>query len=887
MPLLRNIASGLRSLFQKQRADRELDEELRGFMEMAAEESMKQGSSEKDALRAVRLERGSVDGAKEVVRAAGWESFLETFWQDLSYGIRMLRKSPGFTAAAVLTLALGIGANSTIFSWISSTLLNPIPGVAHTSRIVSVMRGERSDHPSPPFSYLDYRDLRDYNRTFTGLLAYHDDYMSLTGAGKPERVYGALTSWNYFDVLAVHPILGRAFLPSDEQPGVAVAVISYALWQTHFGRDSSVIGKTLRINLHPYRIIGVAPQDFQGCKSGIRSDIWIPLGMDRLVWGSNRPEERGTFWLNVLGRLRPGLTAAQAQADLNLLMRQIVEHSPDAHRGNSNQISLDPLWRSPFGANVYLYETLPMLLCLAIVLLLLACANVANLLLVRSVARRRELAIRLAIGATRAQLVRQLFLESLLLGLAGGAVAIVMTLWTSRSLVRLVPPNTLPLTLDAHVDLRVLLVTAAASILAVLIFGILPALRSSGLPVQTVLKEESGSVSTAFHKGRLSSGLVVAQIAFSLLLLICAGLFTRSLENAQYSDPGFDPSHILVASYELSPAGYTRETYVAFDRQLIAKLAALPGVKSVTLADFSPLSFTIHTDYLEVGGYVPQPRESMEISRAVVGPDYFHVMGTSLISGRDFTGADGPGAQPVAIVNQAFVDRYWPGQNAIGKRVKDDEWLTVVGVARNAKYRLLTYPPEPIVYLPLYQSYHSTQDTVIHLRALGDPQAMAFPVERAVHQLNPDLPLFDVNPMTVTMQMGVLFQRIAAVFAASYGLLAMLLAAVGIYGVVAYATRQRTHEIGIRMALGAQPQDISRVILGQGLKLLVIGVAVGLALSLALTRLATSLLYGVSATDPMTFASVAALLVLVALLACYIPARRAMKVDPMVALKYE
>ena len=854
---------------------------------MAAEERMKEGGSQKDALRAVRLERGSVEAAREVVRSAGWESVLETSWRDLCYALRMLRKSPGFAVVAILTLALGIGANSTIFSWISSTLLNPIPGVTHTADLVTVMRGEWSDHATPPFSYLDYRDLRDDNRGFAGLLAYHDDFMSLTGVGKPERVYGALTSWNYFGVLGIHPILGRGFLPSEEQPGAAVAVISYALWQTHFGRDSSVIGKTLRINRHPYTIIGVAPPEFQGCKPGLRSDIWIPLGVDRLVWGANRPEDRATFWLNVLGRLRPGVTGAQAQADLNVLMRQIVEHSPDAHRGTANQITLDPLWRSPFGVNAYFYETLPMLLGLAFVLLLLACANVANLLLVRSVARRRELAIRLAIGATRAQLVRQLLVESLILGLAGGVVAIVMTFWTSGSLADLVPPNTLPLTLNAHVDHRVLLVTAAVSILAALIFGILPAVRSSSLRVQTVLKEEAGSVSMAFHKSRLSSGLVVAQIAFSLLLLICAGLFTRSLENAQHSDPGFNPNHVLVASYELSPAGYNRETYVAFDRQVIAKLGALPGVQSVTLADFSPLSFTIHSDYLEIEGYVPQPHESMEISRAIAGPNYFHVMRTSLISGRDFTDADGPGAQLVAIVNQAFADRYWSGQNAIGKRVKDQEWLTIVGVARNAKYRLLTYPPEPVIYLPLYQAYRSTQDTVIHLVAFGDAQAMAFPVERAMHELNPDLPLFDVNPMTVTMQFGTIFQRISAVFAGSYGLLAMLLAAVGIYGVVAYTTHQRRREIGIRMALGAKKPDIFRLVLGQGLRLALAGLAIGVALSFVLTRFLKSALYGVGATDALTFAAVAIVLTAVTLAACYIPARRAMRVDPMIALRYE
>jgi predicted permease len=802
----------------------------------------------------------------------------------------MLAKSPSFTLIAVLTLALGIAANSTILSWMSATLLNPIPGVRHTSDLVAVMRGDRSDHPSPPFSYLDLRDLRERTHTFSGLLGYHDDYMTLTGAAKPERIYGALTTTNYFDVLRLHPILGRAFRPEEEQKlnGAAVVVIGYSVWQNHFGLDPHILGKTIQLNRHLYTVIGVTPREFRGCKTGLRTDIWIPLTMDHDVWGANRPEDRGTFWLNVLGRLRPGVTHSQAQAELNLLMQQIAERFPNEHRDSPNQISFDPLWRSPFGVNGYLYKIFPMLLGLAAVLFLLACANVANLLLVRSIARRREIAIRLAMGASRAQLIRQFLIESVLLGLLGGTVAIVITVWTSRSLAAFFPPSTLPLTHDAHIDQRVLFVTTAVSMLAALIFGILPALRSSNLPVQTVLKEEAGSVSVAIQKTRLSSGLVVAQISLSLLLLVCAGLFTRSLQKAQQSDPGFDPSHVLLASYELSPAGYTRATGVAFDRQILAKLSALPGVESVTLADFSPLSFSIHTDYLQLEGYVPQPHESMEITRAIVGPNYFRTLRTAVISGREFTEADTLNSQLVAVINQAFGDRYWPGIDPIGKQIiDDDQRFTVVGVARNAKYRLLTYGPEPIIYLPIYQAYRSTQDTTIHLRVAGDPQAMAFAVEQAVHELNPELPIFNVNPLTTTMRLGAILDRVAATLAGSFGCLATLLAAVGIYGVVSYTTRQRTREIGIRMALGAEQLQIYRLVLRQGFLLTLAGLAFGTALSLAFTRFLKSQLFGVSETDALTFASVGLILAAVALLACHIPARRATRTEPTIALRSE
>src|SRR3984885_7602423 len=890
MSFIRKATSGLRSLFRKERVNRELDEELRSYLEMAAEEKIRRGMSPREARRAVRLEHGHVDTTKELVRSAGWESLVDILWQDLRYGARGLRKNPGFTAIVVLTLALGIAANTTVLSWISATLLNPIPGVAHTSDLVTVMRGDRTDHPTPPFSYPDLRDLSERTQTFSGILAYHDDYISLTSAAKPERLYGALTTANYFDVLGVRPILGRTFLPEEGTPPAraAVVVIGYAVWQNHFAGDPQIVGKTIQINRHPYSVIGVAPRDFTGCAPGLRAELWIPLSMDRDVWGADRPSRRGIFWLNVLGKLRPGVTKNQAKAELNPLMREIAERFPEDHQDSPNEISLDPLWRSPFGINVYLYKILPMLLGLAGVLLLLACANVASLLLVRSVGRRREIAIRLGMGASRKQIIRQFLIENLLLGLLGGTAAIAITMWTSRSIVAFFPPSSLPLTHDEHIDQRVLFVTIAVSILTAIISGVLPALRSSSLPVQSVLKEEATSVSLTLHKSRLLSGLVVAQISLSLVLLVCAGLFTRSLQKAQQSDPGFEASHLLLASYELSPAGYTRATGVAFNRQVLDRLSALPGVESVTLADFSPLSFSIHSDYLQIEGYVPQPHERMEISRAIVGPNYFRPLHTSVISGREFTEADTQDSQLVAVVNQAFVDRYWPGESAIGKQVTDGgDRFTIVGVARNAKYRLLTYPTEPVIYFPSYQAYSPTHDTTIHLRTTGDPRAMASSVEETIHQLNPELPLFNVNPLSVTMQLGSLFQRVAVTFAGSFGLLAMLLAAVGIYGVVAYSPRQRTREIGIRVALGAEQGGIYSLVLGQGFRLTLAGLGVGTALALAFTRLLKAQLFGVRETDAITFTSVGLLLAVVALLACHIPARRATRVDPMVALRHE
>jgi predicted permease len=807
--------------------------------------------------------------------------------QDLVYALRQLRKSPGFTLTAVMTLALGIGANSTIASWIRSTLFDPIPGVAHTSQMISLMRGDRSEHPTPPFSYPDYVDLRDSTKTLSGVLAYHDDFMAITGSGKPERIYGALTSANYFEVLGVRPALGRTLLHSgdNERAGAAEAVLSYDLWQNRYGGDQSIVGKSIDINLHTYTVVGVAPKDFQGCKTGLRADIWMPLGMSKQVWGWYPEEDRGISWLQMLGVMRPGVDHRQVESELNVLMQGIVDRYPATHQG-ANQISTDPLWRSPFGANVYLAGTLPILLALAAVLLLLACANVANLLLVRSVSRRREFAIRLSMGASRWRLVRQLMIENVIVALTGGAVALVITYWTAKSLTAFLPTSTLPLSLNSSLDGSVLAATLLVSVLTALVSGVVPALRASAVAPMTVLKDEALNTSGGLQKSRLAGGLVIAQVALSLLLLACAGLFVRSLNNAEKADPGFDPNNVLVATFDLSPMGYSDAAGVEFERQLLERVRQLPGVQSATLADFSPLSFTIHSDGVMPEGYVPQLHESVETDRGSVSPGYLQTLRTPLLSGREFTNQDNAAAAPVAMVNQALIHRYWPGQQAIGKHiVVGHGHYTVVGVVANGKYRRLTYEPAPLVLVPLMQRYQS--EAILQVRTSGDPQALTSAVEGAVASLNPNLPLFNISTMRESMQMGSLFERIAVVFAGCFGLLALVLAVVGIYGVVAYTTRQRTHEIGIRMALGASKGDVFRQVVGQGLRLTLAGLATGIVVSLFLTRFLQGMLFGVGTNDWLTFSTVPIVLLSVALLACFIPARRAASIDPMQALRAE
>jgi predicted permease len=806
---------------------------------------------------------------------------------DFRYALRQLRRSPGFALTAILTLALGIGANSTILSWISATLLNPIPGAKGIDRMLTIQRGERSEHPSPPLSYPDFIELRANNRSFSGMLGYHDDYISITGSARPQRIYGALTSADYFEVLGVQPHLGRTLISTkaNERAGAAIAVLSYNLWQNQFDGDPGILGKTIQLNLHPYTVVGIAPKRFRGCKSGLRTDIFLPLAADGPVWGNHRIDNRGVAWLNVLGVLRPGVEPHQAENELNLQMQRIAAQYPAEHRG-ANQISTDPLWRSPFGANVYMAGTLPILLALAAVLLLLACANVANLLLVRSVARRREFAVRLAMGARRWTLVRQLMAENLLIAVAGATVALCCTVWTAKTLGAFLSSAVLPLALDGQLDRRVITATMLAAVLTALISGALPALRASSVSPGAVLKDEALNASGGLHKSQLTSGLVIAQIALSLLLLTCAGLFVRSLEKAQRADPGFDPNHMLLVTFDLHPMGYSDETGKEFQRQVLLRVRQLPGVRSATMADFAPLTFTIHSDRVFPEGYVPRVHEDLDTDRGDVGTDYLATLRTPLLAGRDFNDSDTANGDKVAIVNQAFVDRYWPGQQAIGKNVQfAGRPRRVVGVIANGKYRRLIYDPTPLILTPLTQRYQS--EVILQVRTGGEPLAMAPAVEQIIHGLNADLPLYGVTTLKEKMQLGSVFERVAVTFAGSFGLLALLLAAVGIYGVVSYTTRQRTHEIGIRIALGAGKADIFRSVLRQGFILIASGLTAGVLASLIATRFLRSVLYGVGTTDLVTFASVAVLLCVVATFACYLPARRAAAVDPVQALRTE
>jgi len=814
---------------------------------------------------------------------------MTSLLQEIRYSLRVIAKSPGFAAIAILTLALGIGANTTIFSWINSALLNPVPGISNPDEVVSLTLNKPGEKPFP-FTYPDIEALRKGQQSLAGITACGFAQTSLAGKGKPERVWGMVASANYFDVLGVRPILGRGFLPEeDAKPGGApVAVISYRLWQARFGSNPEIVGQTIGINQHPYTIVGVTPAVFQGSQTGVRTDIWVPMMMEAQFEPlGDLLNDHHQFWLLAFGRLKPGIRLEQAQQEMTLRLKQEVESYPEEHKGHES-VTVYPLWRNPFGLNQFLSTLLPILMCIAGMVLLLACANVANLMLVRSVGRRREIAIRLSLGASRWQLARHLLVESLILALAGGVVALLITFWTQGTLMKFMPATDYPVSLSVKADRTVLLATLGISALTGVIFGILPALRASREAPVAILKEDTGSASVGVKKARLASGLVVAQISLSLLLLVCAGLFIRSFLSAQLINPGFNSHNVLIATYDLFTAGYSEASGTEFDRQLAAKLEAQPGIQSVALTNRVPLGFGGGSTSVRPEGYVSQSDESMETEDAIITPNYFRTLQIPIVEGRDFTLQDSAKSQRVTIVNEEFVNRYWPKQDAIGKRLYSDlpkEWLTVVGVARNNKVNWLNEKPTPFVYLPLYQMY--TPSMIINARVIGDPLTFAKTIENTVHELNSDLAVFDVTTLELRNQFASFGQRVAGAFVGAFGLLALVLAAVGIYGVTAYSTRQRTHEIGIRIALGAAKHDVLRLVLGHGLRLTLGGVGLGLTLSFVLTRFLGSLLLGVTSTDALTFSSVAMLLCAVALLACFLPARRAMRVDPIVALRYE
>src|ERR1700691_2064380 len=791
---------------------------------MAIADRVARGETAEAARQAAVREFGNILLVQDVTRQMWGGGWFEQIGRDVRYALRQLRKSPGFTISATAMLAVAICANSTVFSWIDGTMLRPIPGARETDDLVSLQRGERNFSPTPPFSYLDYRDLREQNHTFTGILAYHHDWITLTGGALTERAYIANVSANYFDVLGIKPVLGRFFLPEEESRPVPNVVLGYSLWKTRYAADPAIVGKSIEIARHPVTVIGVAPEGVVGAMPGIREDLWVtfdPLGTD--VWRMTH-RSGGAVWLNVIGRLRPGVSRGLAAQDLDTVMHNIVAAFPDDHLGE-NRITLDPMWRSPFGANGFMAATLPILLAFAAVVLLLTSANVATLTLVRFVSRRRELVIRQSLGANRTQLVRQMVFEGVVLSIVAGAVALVLTSWTSKTFAWFFPANSNPSVLNGAMDHKVVIGIAVSSLLAGMLCGALPAWRSAHAPAIEVLKAESASISGGSRNRKLLSGLVVAQIALSLPLLLCSGLFLRTLRNLAGANPGFEQDHILTASVGLNIAGYSHDEEQVIRHKIFDRVSALPGVKVASLTDWIPMTLGHKGDDAYPEGYVPHPHESLQVYHAEVAPRYFESLHIPILEGREFTPDDDERAPRVLIVDQTAARRYWPGQDPLGKKLR--VWgslFTVVGVVRNSTHIFVNESPEPMVYMSFFQGGY---EPIVQVETEGNPLDLAPAVEQAIHGIDSRLPVFDVRSMRECTQMASSFAVIQSTLAGMFALIGLVLAVTGIYGVVAYRTQLRTHETGVRRSLGASRVDVLRLVLSQGLWLTGIGLAPG------------------------------------------------------------
>ena len=870
----------LRALLRRGEMDRELEEELRYHLERETELNLRGGMTPQEARRLALRAFGGVEQTRELCREARGVRMFQDLWQDLRYGARKLRKSPGFTLVAVMTLALGIGANSAIFSVVNAVLLRPLP-FEEPEQLVRVFgTNARRGSFSRPHSYLNFSDLRGQNQTFESMAAYSGMTAALSGAEAPEQITGVIASGDIFRVLRAKPLMGRLLEPGDERPGGSNAVvIGHGLWQRRFGSDPQIVGRSIKLDGREREIVGVTPADFGFEFVTGAADFWTAI--DPTASGY---QQRGAIFLEAIGRLKPGVTLGQAGADLEVVSSRLEQEYQDSNAGIG--VRLASAQEELVGD---VRQTLLVLLGAVGFVLLIACANVANLLLARSAGRHREVAVRSALGAWRGRIIRQLLTESLLLALAGGALGLLFALWGMKLLSAFVPEN-VPRFGETSMDLRVLGFTLAASVLTGLLFGIAPALQSSRFDLNEALKEGGRGGTGGRGRARVRGLLIVSEVALSLVLLIGAGLLVKSFFKLRNTDPGFDASNTLTASLSLAPVRYDTDEKVAeFFRLLVERVRQLPGVESVGAVTPLPLGDNSYSFSFSVVGQPPLPPGQRQSAAArFVTPDYFRAQGVPLRAGRVFTDADKAGAPGVIIVNEAFARRYLPGVEPLGQRVRlgiNSIEGEVVGVVGDIRGSFLETPAVPEYYVP--EAAVSFNDMTLVIRTAGDPASLAPALRQVVSEMDAELPLYDVRTMESLLARSVARQRFSMTLVGVFAVLAMLLSAVGIFSVMSSLVAQRSHEIGIRMALGARPGDILSMVVRHGAGLTLVGVAVGLAASFALTRLASGLLYQVSATDPAVYGGITALLAAVALLACYLPARRATKVDPLIALRYE
>jgi predicted permease len=819
---------------------------------------------------------------------------MSSFMRDVWFGLRILRRSPWFTAIAVLTLGLGIAVNTTVFSWIDTVLLHPFPGVGDARQLALVETVTPTGEYLAATSWLDYRDYRDNLKLASGVAVGRFTPLSVGFGGRTARGWAELVSSNYFDLLRVKPVLGRTFLSEEgrDEGTAPVAVIGYGMWQGRFGGDKNVLGKTIRLNRHEVTIIGVAPRGFHGSLAGVVFDLWMPVTMATAMGsGDGTLHYRGTRdETSTIVRLKPGVTVEQARAEVGALGKRLATMYPDTNRGVD--VTLTPLWQGHIGAQSMMLQPLRILGAFSLLLLLVVCANVANLLLSRAVSRQREFGMRLALGAGRTRLVAQLLMETLLLAAGGAVVGILLALWMGPALLMLRPVSDIPMSVSGGLNLPTLGFTVLVAIVATVLSGTAPALLSARCNLNEALKEGGRSGGSGSGSHRLRGLLVVCEMTLVMVALTGAGLFYRSFRNASAIAPGFDRTNVSVSQFYLSNAGYSAEEQRDFCRKLRERMEAKPGVIGVTYSDVIPMSMASGTgstpfDQLDIEGYVPAPNEQMIVHRATVPPGYFNLLGIRMLEGRDFTERDSADAPTVIVVNQTFANRFFLGGNPIGRKVRcNGTSATVVGLVRDSKYHTPVESTTAFFYIPFRQRFAPGLNFSVFLKTAGDPMAMTPVLRKEALALNQDA-VFSTTLLSGATTRSLFTQRAAASLLGVVGGISLLLAAVGLYSVMSYAVSQRRQEMGVRVALGAQPGNLLAMVLREGLRLTVPGLLAGGVIALMAARIVGAMLVNVSSSDPLTFLFAAVFLAMVATGASFVPALRAMRVDPITALRNE
>jgi macrolide transport system ATP-binding/permease protein len=887
MPRLRAWVCRLFGLLLKRRRESDMAEEMQHHVNLLIERNVAKGMSANEARTAALRQFGGLEQAKEIAREQRIWKWADEFLQDLRFGARMLLRSPGFSIIAILCLTLGIGTNAAVLSWIEGILIRPYPLVPHQDRMLALIGTTRGVSGHNGLSYPDFLDFEKNSTLFESFIVDKITGTTLSVGDRAERALVGIVTANYFDALGVRPILGRGFRPEEGAGANAhpVTVISYRTWKDRYKGDPEIIGKIQYMNGVQHTIIGVAPEKFHGTFVGYSFNFWVPTSMQATFDTSGyKLEDRGARWIEGYAFLKAGVTRQQAQAELNSIAQRLENDFPDTNRGH--EVQLFPLWKTPFNGAGNMSPTLAITMAVVFLVLLIACANVSNLLLARSLLRRHEMTMRLALGAGRHRLVKQLVTEGLLLSLIAAAGGIAVAYWCRNALVLAFPPPVAGIVIDypGQIDWRVLALSASICVLSTLVFALVPAIQASHVDLSGALKTEGSGVLGGTGRSRLRSALVLVQVSLSFVLLAGTGLLLQSLNKMRNANPGFS-TDVIVSVADLLSAGYNMERAKIFHTQLLDRVRTLPGVESAALTRVIPFSYNDFSSApIEVDGYQPPPNEQPTVDYIEVTEDYFTTLGIRIVSGREFVRTDDENAAAVTIINETMAAKYWPGKNALGQRLKvNDKWLQIVGIAKNANYRTKLETPAPFFYVPLRQNFRVQNSLLI--RTPETPGALTNALAREVHALDPNLAPWPADRLQEQVDEMSYSQRLAVMLVSIFGAMALFLAAIGLYAVISYSVSQGTRELGLRMALGAGTGDLLRLVVSWGLRLTIAGVVIGAIAAVLLTRLMGNLLYKVSPRDPLAFGLAFLVMAIVAFIACFMPAWRAARIDPVQALR--